>query len=329
MTNNPFEIAKKWLCENGGYVHPALERSSHDGLYGVFATEKIDKGEVIVQIPDQLCLDAKKFDQYPVLKKFKLDSLMDKTVAVFLVEYNKGRKSLYHPWFTILPSIEEFKEYHPYFASEQELIQMGKLCPRVEQTLRKFSAQIEKFYFQTLGLFKKGDIEWAYVNYLTRAFEDKGLVPFCDLFNHNSEKGRGIQDNYSLIAGENTKAGDEVHISYGKHYDTLELWLSFGFVDKREKHCVSCQNVKINMGGIEFDKETFIDESGASKKLLLNCQLVGGSRYTMSDVYCQLINSFKCEIAVDSHTASSPIVEMCNDVLKSRLELLNRSYSLV
>jgi hypothetical protein len=364
--SNTFEIAKTWLLKNGGHVHEFLERGvDHRGISGIFSNGEISKDDTLVKVPFDLCLTADKFETYEELSDFSMEPLMDKVVAMLLCEKSKGEASRYKAWIDILPTIEEFKSFHPYFCNSIERQQMLELCPRVVETLDKFHCQIQNFMKTTTERFSIDDVEWAYANYLTRAFEGVGLVPFCDLFNHYEPKGMGISDHQELNAKIDIQSGDQVYISYGRNYDSLELWLSFGFMDNEAEDCISCGNLSysptndleekvasllakndyqaIEVDGkiikIKFNNKMNLRPSGASDQLMQACHIMGISHEhellvetnplkTLRKLN-QIINAFEAEISTEKLDliANSPLIDTYQEILKNRLELLKKNRS--
>lgn len=324
LNNNldPFDMAKAWLKKNGGHVHDDLKRELKHELYGIFATAPILSGVGLVHVPKEICLGPQKYNQYLEFKKYSFKTTMDQSVCVFLAEFLKGSDSIYVPWFSILPSLKEFRNYHPLFSSKEELSALERLCPRVKVTLDNYRKKIDDFKNSVKNQFEIEVIEWAFVNYLTRAFEDRGFVPFCGLFNHFSPLGNGIIDDQVLLSGYSLEAGDEVYISYGDHIDTLELWMRFGFLDKRVDHCINCQTVSIDFEGVVFDQTCYIDAHGASPNLRKNCDIIAGGIDRDGSVFRDLVRSFLSEMKDVDHLPDTPIIKTCKEVLFKRRELL-------
>ncbi len=306
-----FDDLKSWVLDCGGSVHQALYRK--DGA--MYAQEKIGKGETLIFLPERFHLNPKRFDELNPPHSF--DNDIEKVVFFFLTEYKK-EDSIFQPYFASLPSLEYFKENHPYFLEDDTLEVLRSFNHRIYTTLNRFKNHTQKFHQQFQNLFNLKDIQWAYANFLTRAFEGSAMLPCVDLFNHNSSFGIGI-DECTIHAGSDFKKDAEVFISYGAHYDTLELWMSFGFVDPHAQHIVGLHNVKNRDSKPLFPNEDYLTEAGPSPTLAKKVE----KHPKIKSIFEKLYE----EITIpDSFSSDHPLIQTCYNTLITRKEILGQSF---
>jgi hypothetical protein len=241
----------------------------------------------------------------------KITHERDQALFILLDELAKGERSRFYPWIRQLPTLIDFKSYHPFFASDEELTTLALICSSIPRTIANFKLRLTSFQRLTDDRFSAPDVLWAGLIYLTRAFAGSGLVPFCDAFNHHARNGRGLVDDRFIRAGTNLAPGDQVYISYGANFDSLDLWLHFGFIDREAGPVINCQNVKSSK--YAFDQDCYIDGQGPSLALQRAC----GHR----SVYDKLKKTLLAELG-DAPDSLSPLIQQARDLMTSRATLL-------
>ena len=123
MNNNIlFDNTVKWLRNNGGYLNEKLERKcDQDGVYGLYATEPIQAGEILCKVPENCSLSDTLHDSPDEWnRKIKL------TYSI-LKEYKKGTDSFFVDTISCMTTMEEFRGYHPFYLDDAEHELLEKL----------------------------------------------------------------------------------------------------------------------------------------------------------------------------------------------------------
>jgi hypothetical protein len=311
---------RSWLTGHGGFLHPALRRRTVEGLTGIFTGALLPASETIVEIPASLIIGPRAYAE--LAEAPELDHERDQTLYAFLIEVDRGERSRFHPWISRLPKLSDFQSYHPIFAGDEDLQRLHQLNPRIAQTLMGFRSRIEDFHRQTGERFEFSKVLWASLIYLTRAFDGYGLVPVCDLFNHHAVRGRGLIDGHRLGTAEHVDAGSEVYISYGRHFDSLELWLHFGFIDPNSGPVIGCSGIRAPGMRASFDQDCFIDERGPSARLLEVCRELATPVRPSEAVLTGIKKSISAEIHL-GEMPDSPLVRQAHKICAARIDLVS------
>lgn len=315
---------RTWLSELGGSIHPKLRRKSVAGLNGIYTTERIEQDEVVVEIPREAILGPEAYLQIP--NRPNLTHERDQTLFAFLHEIEQREQSRFWPWISRLPQLDDFKMYHPIFARDEELQQLQRLNARIAQSLINFRTRIEQLHQALAGRFEFSTVLWASLIYLTRAFDGYGLVPVADMFNHHSRLGRGLIHGKHLKTGTRLNADDQVFISYGRHIDSLELWLHFGFVDPNSPAVIGCHGIQTGVTAVSFDADCYIDSAGPSPQLVEVCRKLAQPLGSPARVLAALHRTIAREIS-DCGEPISPLVAEAIQVCRARIQLLPRAWS--
>ena len=138
-----FEAATSHLRNHGGYVHECLQVGVDDqGVRGIFANGAISKDTLLLRVPPGLILDS---GQRPNIARSRLspEAAVSESVSHLLREEAKGDESLFRDWIRLLPSLEEFRSFHPYFCSSEERVALTAMCPRIFDHLSRFDRLVE------------------------------------------------------------------------------------------------------------------------------------------------------------------------------------------
>jgi hypothetical protein len=227
-----------WLRQNGGVFHPSLIRKrDENGVFGIYTNSAIKQGEVLCRIPPECGLY---FDKYETPENW---SVKLKMIYVILKEKRKirlGEASEYRDVFSVVPNLDEFESFHPYFLDDLEKDELRKCSPVLnmlfEGTRNNLTNDISliKNFDQTST---DDQIIEAFVISNTRCWHGM-FLPVMDCFNHSSLKGALINTNErtsTLLAKVDYLPGEQVYLSYGNK-DMLMLTYEYGFLDKEDYH---------------------------------------------------------------------------------------------
>lgn len=230
----------KWLRDNGGFYHPALIRKMDDnGVYGIYTTDDIKRGDLLCQIPKGCAIF---YDRYESPNDW---SIKLKMTYVLLDEKRKirnGEESEFKEAFSTITTLDEFKKYHPYFMIDSEKEELKKCSPLFNMIFNNadhlFVSQAQKIK-EFNSDFTDDQITEAIVINNTRTWLGM-FLPVMDLFNHSAVKGTIINtdDRVSTVhAKVDYQAGDQIYLSYGNK-DMLMLTYEYGFWDNEDYHFV-------------------------------------------------------------------------------------------
>jgi len=198
--NSYYDQLLSWFKLNGGYLHPSLERrSNQNGIFGIYATGPISPNKELIRIPDNLIIS------HATISREMPPEWADQTKVIYnlLLQKQLGPESFYQPIFKCLPTMNEFKNYHPFFISSEEKARLKTLDVSYEmlqesyeqgfkETETAIQTEQEKLVAngsltvdQTLT---SEEILWGFFVYKTRAWGD-GIIPIMDMFNHSNQSG--------------------------------------------------------------------------------------------------------------------------------------------
>ncbi|CAK0897818.1 unnamed protein product [Prorocentrum cordatum] len=144
-----WDSVSAWVRDNGGsgaLSSLTTNETEHGGyrVRGVIAREPISSGTIILQIPQRLWLWL---DNFPHVKEAELPSesmcsaLSERVEASLRIaaavagETHKGQASFFYPWLQTLPTLDDFRAFHPRLASEAVLADFATL-PLVQKIRR-------------------------------------------------------------------------------------------------------------------------------------------------------------------------------------------------
>lgn len=247
----------KWIRKHGGFVHNALEICGSDDNRSIRAKEDIPKNEVIVQVPDKLCLKQEMLDEIPDINQVDTSNYCATTKLVLIMMYHLqlGHKSFYSVYLESLPTYKSFS-YHPVYNIGEDNFEKFKLLSKeLTQDIETQIKFINNVYEEAQKItaisseFKTIDkVKYAYLLVSTRRWES--TVPLCDLFLHNNrssmikmcERGKHQYTTDRLF-----KKGDTLYINYGNQPD-LKLFTQYGFIqdDKESQKMVFPFLIQLN-----------------------------------------------------------------------------------
>ena len=254
-------IANKWkaVCNLKPYVFEITGR-------GLMTLDKVEKDQVVLQIPKSLLITTFVVSQSPIGTLFSLDRSYSAqcVLATFLIyEKHLNEASCWKPYLDTLPSTYT----NPEFCSKVE----KRLLPEfIGNKLSEIGKELKSSYFSLIQSIKKlsnntcdhckqsyfkifsyHSYIWAYYTINTRAIymnnkkhkfinikgdDNLALAPFLDLFNHTCETVADAQlisfsngkEFYQIRALRSYDQKMQIFINYGAH-SSLKLYLEYGF----------------------------------------------------------------------------------------------------
>jgi hypothetical protein len=161
----------------------------------------------------------------------------------------------YRSWFDVWPTQAEFKDIMPmnWDKSVQDLLPhaakelLQSQQQKFEQDITDVRAHLpanvsEALFTYVWQIVNTRCFYWDYPNVpasklpkgkrsLLKSDDCEALIPFMDLFNHDTEGCDTHFDakGYSVIAEKDYKAGEEIYVSYGPHSNDF-LLIEYGFI---------------------------------------------------------------------------------------------------
>ncbi|GLI61626.1 hypothetical protein VaNZ11_004045, partial [Volvox africanus] len=224
-----------WIKREGGEFKVTISRNSA-GVRGVFTTENVRKGDLLVLIPDHLVLS---FRNVPAAEG-----------APLLLKELYTPCSRLGPYLRILPNESQVLTGYNFPDMYIKYLADDHLESQVQRSFKQhcrstFEGQNDDKMMMTIPeAIGQVNISLPYYEYVvsmlsSRTFslrkEALSMVPLLDLMNHDirdinqldsSVNARGVR----LIAGKDLLKGEEVTITYGDMRSD-ELLLYYGFLD--------------------------------------------------------------------------------------------------
>ena len=266
-----------WMTNNGAYVSPKFKPIENDihNRY-IITTEKIDKKEEILFVPNNICISY----VHPIINPLcrpvgwyeEPDTLFDCLFYYFTIDqFNK--KSFFAPYYNYLPSLDfnDFIMGFPKTPENQKLFTLTQLESEINSFEYHFSETKKRL--QRLLPEQITDEQLA-VNFLfvasrnfgrggSRIFSElNNLVPYLDLFNHYNNKNTKYYYNdqrqgYVLFAARDIMPGEEVTVSYGQKSNRHLLGV-YGFAlennQYKSSYTLSIRNEILFMSSYEKPK---------------------------------------------------------------------------
>ncbi len=254
LSHDPEVVALlTWLKSRGWRQEKPLRLAEFRNTgRGLMCLERVEAGEVLVNIPLDLLLTRERVIDLGALSAFAIrgspvEFSTHELLTLFLLrEKNKGNRSEWWPYIKSLP-----KAYDVLYFCRSEEVQCfpqylkSRVVDQKEKLGVTFPRLIKRCQFAPS--FSIEDLEWAWFTVNTRAvyFEREdlhsnrlALAPFLDMFNHSPDarvkagldlRARNGGSVYQLVSESSSAAYDEVFINYGPHCN-MKLALEYGFV---------------------------------------------------------------------------------------------------
>jgi hypothetical protein len=226
-----------WVVENGGYFNSKQEirRLFPGGPYGIFATDVIEKGELIVSVPWKCVMTAgtDDFETYVYCN----------TTQYIIDEMRKENDSFYAPYTRYLKSAPPVNIPSMWSDDAKHLLHLliGKNQVPPKRATKWFTLYKE----ECDGSDDPYEVQAA-MQLITRGDDDK-LTPVYDMYNHRNGKWLNTSPKmhdkrkHDMYASRLIRKGEEIYLSYNqcidcwnRHYDfgTPDIFRDYGFVEQ-------------------------------------------------------------------------------------------------
>lgn len=207
-------VKEEWLAlakgvkDHGGWVDERLSGNltQHSGvdIRGIVVTKLIPENQVLFEIPDNVLFKLERFPSlqrepladYAECKKASTHGNLDgiKVAAALALEAHKGETSKYHYWIKTLPTLDDYKAFHPRLmepALQQDfnglfLVEIAQAMQRTDESIRKCFEGWARRPSSPVAKLSWNDIFLALLRITTRAFKgrDAGImIPAADVLN--------------------------------------------------------------------------------------------------------------------------------------------------
>lgn len=243
-----------WINENGGFVNSSL--SIDYSLNGKFikTNSKLSKGDELLSIPDHLLLNKINVGLDVNSGSEKIDT------TISLLYELKKEESFWLPYFNILPDISDFKN-HPLF-----LFKKGKIKDLSNFENYELSSVYNEFlslskYLNEIKIFDvvfEDEVFWAFLIVITRMWQNSGLVPMADLFQHSYDSNITLYKESFLNKMKSDRDFNDceiIYINYLVKSDST-LFFNFGFL-QNTNHTYT--TIPIDYNNCNKDEKEFIN----------------------------------------------------------------------
>jgi len=246
-----------WIVENGGTINPKQEYKSEGGKYGMFATDEIKEGEVLISVPWKCVLTAGT-DDY--------NSALHCDTINYMVKEMKKEKSKYAPYIKYLLSLPTGFIPSSWTDAGKDLLE--QLVATDMLPPNDIIAWLDSDWREDCEGSPDPFDENAAMILLSRGDDDR-MVPLFDLYNHRNGKWFNTETNMvegkrvELLSSRDIKKGEQLYNSYNmcsncqnraKNYGTPEILRDYGFVENfPQRWTFFSQGVRIDL---DKDEET-------------------------------------------------------------------------
>jgi histone-lysine N-methyltransferase SETD3 len=232
----------QWLDENGATVNPASTIAEVGGLRGLYATQPLKRGAVLMHLPRKLLITLDVAKSSPCGKRIAASGAQPSDygyVAAFLIEVRRDG-GFWKPFVDALP--ETAPDASTLFTCDELEYLRGSYTMRMIKLRRKRMAQDYRCISRALPesmRFGFDEFLRAYALVRSRTFgvtidgtEASALVPLADMANHAAMKNATwspeAADGFSIVATQDIFQGAQVTLSYGSKCNGC-LLLAYGF----------------------------------------------------------------------------------------------------
>jgi hypothetical protein len=235
----------RWIEENGGYLGPLEIRSQPDGERAVHASQAIQEGELLLEIPARCMVTAEAVRSYPlgrrVAEGWPGGKLGQIGLAVFLLEQRLTGDPRWSPFLSSIPN--RWHHLPLFFGDEEMRLLEGSAIPlAIAQRRVECGEEFGRVVglAPELGRFSLEDYLSARAASATRSFADRRegllsqtLVPMADMLNHSLSYDAawafdGERSVFYVRSTRPVREGEPVHTYYGRRSNTHFLQ-NYGF----------------------------------------------------------------------------------------------------
>jgi len=331
----------KWIIENGGFVHNkiAIKYDSSENRF-LYASEKIDKNELLIKIPEKCVINGNKIKMVPKGDLINASDEMCRLITLLYETYVQKDKSFFYPYISLLPT--SFK-YHPMKQFDETRIETynnisKNITTKISELINNFKKIVKELIDinKTINILPEDvlnieNIEWGYLVLHTRQWTD-GLFPVADLFQHSESSSmylNTIKDNIGnefkgMILQNDINTNDIIYDNYGVKDDII-LFITYGFIDNPDNNKFRNFGLDLSVkGNASIPIELF-------KKVLLEQYIMNNKRYfiTNDGFSNTLIELFRI-ISIDNNDIK--LIDLTNkDFYKMQISLDNekRTFDLI
>jgi hypothetical protein len=235
MNEPEFSSYRQALEMVGISLHPALARMRRQGLWGMYATRTIARGDVLARCPFEALIphdDAR----YPAGT-----SLSAKRIHTAARARQEGRSNRYHLYFELFETLAAMRDYSSYFCTAEQLQLLSSMSPLLADAIARDNLS-KRTLATSIAAFDPGLdpdlITETMLNYASRGVGDAGFVPLLECFNHSGVNGAYIlsRDGWvTLSARVDLAEGEQAFISYGD-LDLLDHAIFYNYFDPGNDH---------------------------------------------------------------------------------------------
>jgi hypothetical protein len=235
-------------------LNPKIERRFVNGMWGMYATDSIKSGEVLIASNTPNLIESDNLGDY---------------LAKISAEYELGKNSKLYPWFRSIGELDSYKTNSVYYITDDELETIQSFSPIIAHQIKLYNKKM----MSNINILKETHgVEQSTAELVCLLSEarkwDIGFMPVFDLFNHSFRLGNPAyrfsnpelevsnDAHWVFIARIDYKEGDEIFISYSIK-DTLKYAYGFNFYDASDIHMIDITNRLLFKLNDELDSAVF------------------------------------------------------------------------
>lgn len=211
-----------WIKQNGGHVDNIIMDNNR-----IIKTQRnIPINTEIIKIPNHLHINGKS-------SHFHHDNMVS-TMAHFITEYQKGKKSFFYPYISILP--KKFDDHPINFINNSNIRDFIKISTDFVYYIIELQKKYKYCQQELIKLgFHEKNMMYTFLLIQTRAWitnDHISLIPVIDLLQHKNENtclGLIKDNNFIMSTNDEYKSGDQIYDSYG-FKDDLMLLSQYNFI---------------------------------------------------------------------------------------------------
>lgn len=292
---------KKWIVDNGGFIHDSLNLGLVNNLRGIVCTKKIPQGTKLYEIPCSCSINVNdseaKYESFQNINNYLIKKIL--LIKKLHEEFNKKEDSFYYHYLSLLPSLKDLCDLPLYKAYYNNNISKDVEIYKIynERTTILILEELNSIaqcmtYFKSLESYSIvcEDILYYYLLINTRSWDEFGMIPFIDLCQHKPinytefnvgessvskpninestiEKGDTQKKSFHCVSNLKLKENKFLYINYGI-FDEEKLYTNYGFVsDSKNVNFPRYINIFFNL---QLDQKNNLDQFIFNQISLLN-----------------------------------------------------------